>query len=422
MVIKSVENDSWSSAVTADRKLNGDWRNGVIGFSEDTVEFSKGVGDTAYSLLGFPHDVLQYVSGTTRYMGERRDWSDFGRFLSWGDNPAGRAINTANSLVYGGIDLILGHMPYLLFNEKLGLNIPYFSPPPSGPRELGQELSMAAFMGAMPTLKGAAYKAFGIEAKAKPVYEHDVPKRTLQQPIPAGALGIVPPQILSFGQMASLPKKGFNGFLDFYQRMGVKHKYATNVATAATAYVGGDIIAQLILSSRNPFDVTNIITLSALSFYYGWETPLTLAKLDSAIPIKNLDIRPRLRLAGEDIKTAIAGRNVEKHLRSAFAEVSQALKDKKGEILRPLAYMGGISPFWTMRHMALLNLMHMIYAKPTTIVAGALATWASTTPIIYGLEYVIQNKIPLKYRFLAQAAVITSWHTTASLATLLGAE
>jgi hypothetical protein len=401
-------------ASRADYLRHKTWRDSVTG---SVVEFARGVGDTAESLFYFPEDTLKYITGTDSHYGQRNSWSNIGNTLTWSDNPAMRTVITVNSMVYGGFDLLLGHIPYTIVNDKLSINMPYFNPPPQTARELGSDLSMVATILATPALKARAYKAFGVVAQPKPVTQindYNPQPKLDWSPAPM-------PLNIALSAMPLLDgiKRMGGAFFDFYQKSDAEHKYVTGVTTAAAAYVGGDVLAQLVLSSKQPFDFASIITLTGLSFYYGWEIPLILSKIDSTIPIKNIDIGPRLKGIANLAREIANDGGCAARGDAIVGEVKQILKDKRGEILRPLTFMVGVSPFWTMRHMAILNLMHGIHSPSLTIVAGALATWASTTPVIFGIEYVIQNKIPLKYRFLAQSAVVTTWHTIASLVTLL---
>ncbi len=154
----------------------GEW------LGDGTVEFVKGIGDTAVELYNFPADVVRYVLGVDRNYGEgrrltltdaaRRFWSGFDSVemnpLSK-DNlvtgPILRLGDVACGFVYGIIDLVLGHLPNTLFNDKLGLGIRYFSPSPEGARGFGHDLSMVALIAAAPAIKTAGMKALGVEAR-----------------------------------------------------------------------------------------------------------------------------------------------------------------------------------------------------------------------------------------------------------------
>lgn len=117
------------------------------------VDAVAGVWDTASALVHFPEDALKYIAGADRFLGARSSWSNIGRNLSWKSNPIVRAIDVVNGMAFGGLDLLTGHSLHFLFNEKLGFDIPYFTPVPGDVRGLAGELSMALFLVAMPGLK-----------------------------------------------------------------------------------------------------------------------------------------------------------------------------------------------------------------------------------------------------------------------------
>lgn len=173
----------------------------------------------------------------------------------------------------------------------------------------------------------------------------------------------------------------FNCFLQWYHLTNLKHPYLTGVATAGSAYVGGSVIAKLIVGGESPVTWEQIGILGALSLYYGWEIPVSLEALETDIPVHR-----------------------HKHVGK----------------MRAGAYMFGVSPSWTVRHASFLALVHGRPDSALGIIGSGLATWATTLPPIYLIESFIQGKIPLRYRFLSQASVIMAWHTVASLFTLLG--
>lgn len=173
----------------------------------------------------------------------------------------------------------------------------------------------------------------------------------------------------------------FNRFLRGYHLTDLQHPYWTGVATAASAYVGGSVLAKLIVGAESPITWSQVGVLGALSLYYGWENRVSLEALQTDIPVHR-----------------------HKHIGN----------------MRAGAYMFGVSPSWTVRHTAFLALVHGRPDSALGIIGSGLATWATTLPPVFLIETFIQGKIPLRYRFLSQASVITAWHTVASLFALLG--
>lgn len=153
------------------------------------IEFAKGlVIDTPSELFYFPSDVTRYLLGVDKKMGEGRNLSlgqaAGGIWRSYEpaqinpisfDNPVlgpvWRAADVAAQVVYGGLDLLSGHAFNTLFNDWLGLEIPYFAPSPQEARGMGREIGMATVMFATPLLKARAIRALGIESKPKFVLE-----------------------------------------------------------------------------------------------------------------------------------------------------------------------------------------------------------------------------------------------------------
>jgi hypothetical protein len=208
-------------------------------------------------------------------------------------------------------------------------------------------------------------------------------------------------------------------FLDFYQIREAMAPYTTNAVASAVSYVGGDMIAQLIMLSRQPFDPINIATLTGLSFYYAFETPLTFRKIDSDIPIQNENMTPQLRALRDSAVMFLSGFDAVGQLATLGKLSAEIMRQKKGEMLRALTYKVGISPFWTLRHMAILALMHDRMVTSADLFKDSLGLWSGGFLPILCLEYVIQNKIPLRYRFIAASTVIFIWQIAASIITLL---
>jgi len=137
--IKGVSHKVWDSWEAATK--NDPHKTSVDKFYDEAIEVGLGIADTGSAILHFPEDVVKYITGTDEYLGQRRSWRHFGESISWKSNPIIRTADTTVSMVCGAFDLLLGHIPHYIFNEKLGLNIPYFSPLPKTTRELAPGIS-----------------------------------------------------------------------------------------------------------------------------------------------------------------------------------------------------------------------------------------------------------------------------------------
>jgi formylglycine-generating enzyme required for sulfatase activity len=71
-------------------------------------------------------------------------------------------LDTAAHIFYGGINTLTAGGAYIVFNEKLGLGIKYFTPPPQNLREQAQVFSGGLLVAA--PLKGVVLKGMGIKA------------------------------------------------------------------------------------------------------------------------------------------------------------------------------------------------------------------------------------------------------------------
>jgi hypothetical protein len=130
------------------------------------IEIAEGIGITASAIFHFPEDVAKLVTGTDSRFGERRPWRYIGE--QYRQSPITPIINTIDAAVgmfWGGLDLVSGHLLNLVFNDKMGLGIKYFSPPPRDVRGVSADLSMAVFMLGMPTVKAKALEAVGLPAE-----------------------------------------------------------------------------------------------------------------------------------------------------------------------------------------------------------------------------------------------------------------
>lgn len=168
--------------------------------------------------------------------------------------------------------------------------------------------------------------------------------------------------------------------LDWYASKMATHPYTTGVITATTAYVGGDALAKLIAGTAHAaLDPVQCAVLTVASAYYGWETPAVYAAIDREIPATGFVSRLR----------------------------------------RAVWRSCGFGPFWTVRHMALLEIVHGTGGSPLELVARGLAVWGSSAVTCLGIDYVVQSRVPLPLRFLTQAAVTLAWQLGASLWTCL---
>ncbi len=171
---------TWGEARDLDVARNDGWFGKV---TDGALEAAKGVGDAAWSLLMFPEDVAKYVTGTDAYYGQRRAWSYFGDAaqFNWSlNNPVFRVVNSVNSVVYGGLNLALGYTPNYVM-QKIGVDIPYFTPPPATVREQARDAAFLATMLFGPKAAAVGRQAMGIPARAVPVAESAVARWAREQ-------------------------------------------------------------------------------------------------------------------------------------------------------------------------------------------------------------------------------------------------
>lgn len=169
-------------------------------------------------------------------------------------------------------------------------------------------------------------------------------------------------------------------WLDWYASQVAMRPYTTGVITATTAYVGGDTLATLIAGTAHAaVDPVQYAVLTAASAYYGWETPAVYAAIDREIPATGFMSRLR----------------------------------------RAVWRSCGFGPFWTVRHMALLEMVHGTGGSAAELLARGCAVWGSSAATCLGIDYVVQHRVPLSLRFLVQASVTLAWQLGASLWTCL---
>lgn len=163
-----------------DTARNGGWFGKV---TDGAIEIVRGLGDAVTGLVAFPEDTARYVTGTDESYGQRRSWAYFGDSaqFNWSmRNPVFRVMDVANSVVYGGVNLVLCYTPHSLSRE-LGLDIPYFSPPPATTRDAARDSVFLATILFGPTAVATGKRAMGIPEKAVPVSESAVAQWAREQ-------------------------------------------------------------------------------------------------------------------------------------------------------------------------------------------------------------------------------------------------
>lgn len=161
----------------------------VHAVQHDIPELAKGVDDAAEGVIAFPTVVAQYVTGTTNRFGELTSWSNFGQHFqfTWQDNTLLRIANVFNTTVYGGADLLSGH---LLYRGSVALGVqkytPFLSPCPTDARGIARDFATGALLFAMPAVKAKGYALFEIPEKAIPVSEGSVYKELVDSAERAG--------------------------------------------------------------------------------------------------------------------------------------------------------------------------------------------------------------------------------------------
>lgn len=269
---------------------------------------------------------------------------------------------------------------------------------------------------------------------------------TVIPPVPLDPLPQSIPNVAAMAQPTAAPtecevvsgepeRKGlWRRFLSFYERSAKSHPSVTGVTTSFVITFGGDLVAKGITEGRFPIHLDlqqlgHLGVILALCAYYGMESPEIFRRIDVAFPLE----RPLYKaedhsapfLEGAKIMT---GRRTVwgaiKRLMSSFGKRIAATKRRiagSGQsIRRAMAYRFAIAPWWTMRHMAYLGLLHGSTATPSEIVWRSLYLWAAWFFPLSVEEYLVQNKIPLEQRFLATSVGGFIWQISASLMVLLG--
>jgi hypothetical protein len=187
--------------------------------------------------------------------------------------------------------------------------------------------------------------------------------------------------------VATPKRKGWlRRFLNFYDRFATKHPYITGVATSFAVFLAGDLAAQGIMPNHvTGLSAEQLVVVAGLSAYYGLESPEIFRRIDNAFPLEAADKSVHISRQG---------------------------------IVRALAYRLGIAPWWTMRHMAFLGLIHGSNATPEQIATDSLVLWGTWLVPLSMEEYLVQNKIPLNLRFLATSVGNFIWQISASLMAL----
>ncbi len=107
-------------------------------FIDDAAKpIANAVGDLVTNAYFLPHDIFNYVSGCDVNWGERNSWfSGFFKYRKhhW-DSPLFRIGDTLSHLFWGGINTVTAGGMHIVFNQKLGLQIEQFAPPPKDLRE-----------------------------------------------------------------------------------------------------------------------------------------------------------------------------------------------------------------------------------------------------------------------------------------------
>lgn len=138
------------------------------------AQIATGVGKAVEGLISFPNIALQYITGTTRHLGEQASWSQIGRRFSgdYFDDPATRAIDVVNHMIFGTLDLISGHLLHRAA-ETLGIQsyTPFFSAPPTTIEGWATDITNIGFLFALPAAGKALKSSMGIPAKPIAVSE-----------------------------------------------------------------------------------------------------------------------------------------------------------------------------------------------------------------------------------------------------------
>lgn len=219
---------TWAEARRLDTARNGGWFGRL---TDEVIEIAGGVGDAVTGLVAFPEDTARYVTGTDEFYGQRRSWSYFGDSaqFNWSmRNPVFRVMDVANSVVYGGVNLVLCYTPHSLSRE-LGLNVPYFSPPPATTRDAARDSVFLATILLGPTAMARGRTAMGLPEKTVPVPEGEVAVWARHQT----ALSRLSPDELAVERLFANPQAGAVGWRvgdsENYVPGGIQPKYTSDV-------------------------------------------------------------------------------------------------------------------------------------------------------------------------------------------------
>ncbi len=202
-------------------------------FGQSLKPVAQGAGDILTSAYWLPHDVFNYVTGCDEKWGERNSW--FTGFLKYRnhrwDGPIYRIGDTAARFFYGAINTVSWGGTHYVFNQKIGLNIEYFSPPPKDAREqtryflggllalfpvrapiiraLGKEKIKSA--STVPTAKNLPGETYDVAPRSRPqILPQLSPKILMQQTWKAKPFHpALPSTVETSAGKVTIPSKGF---------------------------------------------------------------------------------------------------------------------------------------------------------------------------------------------------------------------
>ena len=167
----------------------------------------------------------------------------------------------------------------------------------------------------------------------------------------------------------------FSMLIDKYNYYIESFPTRTNLATGVIAYGLGDLAAQLL--TKPHLDPITLLSMSAIGAYYGIETPFVFKLIDKI---------PNATMLGK------SGRNI--------------------------AYNFGYGYFFTARHIAAIKIISgssLSAVFTDDMLLKSIAAWAIWLPIMIPWGHILNNIIPLKYRFVAEAVLAFSFGTVISL-------
>lgn len=170
-----------------------DMAEGAAFIADTVVDFARGLVvkapvTTTEFVWHIGADATRYVIGVDSTLGEGRDrgfseWRQrFWGTFDWAEQrplsvqnpisgPFVRVGDVALTLGLGGLDMVTGHLPNLVFNDGFGLGITYFTPAPTTAEGMGEEIGMVGLMFAAPAMKAKATKTLKMMPKPEPVSE-----------------------------------------------------------------------------------------------------------------------------------------------------------------------------------------------------------------------------------------------------------